>query len=240
MTCQPERVTAYDDGALDDPARAEVEAHIAECGSCRAQAAEENEVRERLQALPAVALPAGLEPEIRRRLRGASPSSRLRVLLPLAAAVVAALAWARGAAPFMAWELARDHSHCYGLAKLPAQVWSDDPGVVTSWFATRDRTMPYLPARVGAVELVGARQCPLLDRTAAHLYYMGDDTRVSLFVVSGSVRFDATYATRTRGLSVHLLRVGGSVVGLVGKRDEDVAAFEDAFTTIVASNEPRP
>jgi anti-sigma factor RsiW len=243
MTCQPEQVTAYVDGTLDAPTREEVETHLAECGSCRAQADEENEIRERLRALPPVPLPSGLELDVRRRLRAARParlSSRLRVLLPLAATVVAALAWVRGAAPFMAWELARDHAHCYGLAKLPAQVWSDDPGVVTSWFSTRGSAMPYLPARVGALELVGARRCPLLDRSVAHLYYMGDDARVSLFVVSGNVRFHAPYTARSRGLSVRLLRVGGSVVGLVGKRDEDVAAFQDAFTTIVASNETHP
>jgi anti-sigma factor RsiW len=240
MTCQPEQVTAYVDGALDGSSRGEVEAHLAECDSCRAQAAAESEIRARLRSLPTLDLPAGLESDVRRRLRLARPSQRFRVLLPLAAAMVVAFVWARGAASFMAWELARDHGHCYGLAKLPAQVWSDDPGVVTSWFATRGRTLPYLPARVGPLELVGARQCPLLDRSVAHLYYMGEKARVSVFVVSGSVRFDATYAARSRGLSVRLLHVAGSVVGLVGQRDEDVAAFESAFTTIVASNESLP
>lgn len=237
MTCQPERVTAYVDHVLDDDARAEVEAHLAECESCRAQAAAENEIKERLRSLPPVDLPASLESDVRRRLRRARPSTRLRVLLPLAAAIVAAFAWGRGTAPFMAWELARDHGHCFGLAKLPAEVWSDDAGVVTSWFATRGRALPYLPARVGSLELVGARRCPLLDRSVAHLYYMGPHRRVSLFVVPGTVRFDASYAVRSRGLAVRLVHAAGSTVGIVGEHDDDVAAFEDAFMTIVASND---
>jgi anti-sigma factor RsiW len=236
MTCQPERVTGYVDGVLDAASRGEMEGHLAECDTCRAQAAAEAEIRTRLGALPPMELPAGLESAVRRRL-ASRRSAAFRILLPLAATLVAALAWARGSAPFVAWELARDHAHCFGQERLPAQVWSDDPRMVTKWFAARGRTLPYLPARVGSVELVGARRCPLLDRSVAHLYYEGVHHRVSLFVVPGTVRFDdLSYRVRTRGVAVRLLRVSGSVVGLVGDR-ADVEAFGDAFMTTVASND---
>jgi anti-sigma factor RsiW len=235
MTCQPERVTGFVDGVLDDAARAEMEAHLAECDTCRSQAAAEIEIKDRLGALPRIELPVGLESTVRRRQAPRRPLA-LRVLLPLAATLVVAFLWARGSAPFVAWELARDHTHCFSQARLPAQVWSDDTRTVTSWFAARGRTLPYLPSRVGPVELVGARRCPLLDRSVAHLYYEGGEHRVSVFVVPGAVRFDdLAYAVRSRGLAVRLVRVSGSVVGLVAQHDDEADAFEAALMTTVAS-----
>jgi anti-sigma factor RsiW len=235
MTCQPERVTGFVDGVLDDDARVEMEAHLAECDACRSQAAAEVEIKKRIGALPRIELPAGLESAVRRRLAPRRPLI-LRTLLPLAATLVAAFAWARGSAPFVAWELARDHNHCFSQARLPAEVWSNDARTVTGWFAAHGRVLPYLPSKVGPVELVGARRCPLLDRSVAHLYYEGGDHRVSVFVVPGAVRFDdLTYAARSRGLAVRLVRVSGSVVGLVAQHDEEANAFEGAFMTTVAS-----
>ncbi len=239
MTCRPELVTAFVDGALDDGARSELQAHLEECDACRSQAAAEVEIKGRLRALPGMELPVGLESTVRRRLAPRRPLA-LRVFLPLAATLVAAFLWARGSAPFVAWELARDHSHCFSQARLPAQVWGDDAPRVSAWFAAHGRTLPYLPSRVGPVELVGGRRCPLLDRSVAHLYYEGGEHRVSVFVVPGTVRFeDLTYAARSRGLAVRLVRVSGSVVGLVAEDDAEVNAFEGAFMTTVASNETR-
>ena len=84
---------------------------------------------QRLRALPApelAARPGGARPpracaragraRPRRVAAGRWPRPRPRVRLG-----------SRGAAPFVAWELARDHAHCFGQAALPAQVWTDDP-----------------------------------------------------------------------------------------------------------------
>ena len=102
--------------------------------------------------------------------------------------------------------------------------------------------LPFVPEIAGGLELVGARLCPLADRRVGHLYYVARDNvtrdrRVSLFVVPGSVRFNSAFSTNTRGVVVRLIRVSGTVVGIVGEAQEDVAAFESAFRTTVASAE---
>ena len=53
MTCDPRRVTALVDEALDAEDRAEVDGHLVECEACRAQAADERQIRAGLRALPA-------------------------------------------------------------------------------------------------------------------------------------------------------------------------------------------
>jgi anti-sigma factor RsiW len=234
VTCQPETITGYVDGVLDDATRADVEAHLADCEACRAQVAAEKELRGRLRDLPPADARPGFERKLRRRLQRERPQ-RLRILLPIAAVLAVSLLWGRGAAGFVAWELARDHGHCFGYKVLPAQVWSGDATVVTAWFGVQGRTIPLVPERVAGLELVGARQCRLTDRRVGHLYYVGDDRRVSVFVVPGSVRFAGSFGSNPRRLTVRLIRVSGSIVGIVGERAEDVDAFETAFHTTVAS-----
>ena len=125
MSCNPERVTAYVDGALDAAGGPELEAHLAACPECRAQAEEERALRAQLRALPPPSPSPGLEARVRRSLQ---PRRRAAFwLLPLAVGLVALLAWARGATPFVAWELSRDHDHCFGGRRLPAKLWSSDP-----------------------------------------------------------------------------------------------------------------
>ncbi len=236
MTCEPETITAYVDGALDAAARAAVEAHLATCETCREQVNGERELKSQLRALPAPQPRDGFEADVRRDLRRGRPRP-LRWLLPIAAAMAVVSLWARGAAPIVAWELARDHAHCFSAHKLPAQVWTGDGAVMASWIEKQGRTSPVLPEKVGGLELVGARLCPLADRSVAHVYYVGSETHVSLFIVPGSVRFGDTYSTLTRGANVRLLRVGGAIVGIVGDRESDVAGMEQAFGTTVARAE---
>jgi anti-sigma factor RsiW len=231
LSCDPERVTGYVDGALDDAGRTEVEAHLGECAACREQEAFERGLRSRLQALPAAEPPPGLEARVRRRLRRPSP---LRVVLPLAAVLLLAL-WVRGSAPFVAWELALDHRHCFGRETLPAKVWSSDPALIARWFESQGTLLPLLPASAASLNLVGARYCPLMDLTrVAHVYYAGSARRVSLFVVPRSVRGESVWSGVTAGQVVRVFRSGGTQVALVGDTPEDVEAFERALSTRVA------
>jgi len=236
VSCQPEIITGYVDGALDSATRDEIEAHLADCELCREQVLFETELRARLGVLPAPEPRAGFETKLRRRLER-ERTRRFRLLLPMAASLIVAVLWGRGAAPFVAWELARDHRHCFGSKSLPAEVWSGDTNTVAAWFEKRGTSLPFVPQSAGGLELVGARLCPLADRRVGHLYYVTRDRRVSLFVVPGSVRFNSAFSTKTRGVAVRLLRVSGAVVGIVGEAQEDVAAFESAFRTTVASAE---
>lgn len=230
MSCDPERLTAYIDGALDATGCPEMEAHLASCPACHAQAEEERALRARLRAMPPVEPSPELEARVRRSLR-ARP--RVPWLLPVAAGIVALLAWARGASPFVAWELSRDHDHCFGKRRLPAQVWSSDPAHVAEWFERQGTRVPPIPEDAAGLELAGARYCPLLDRSVAHLYYTNGDHRLSLFVVPGPVR-EGPRELRPRGNFVRLLRVGGSTVGLVSEEERAVEVFERALSTSMA------
>lgn len=233
MSCEPEQVTGYVDGALDEAARAAVEAHLAECPACREQVEAERALRAQLRALAPLEPRAALPAEVRRRLRPASPRLS-RVLLATAAGLALVFVGLRGAAPFVAWELARDHDHCFSHAVLPAQVWSDDPVHVAEWFARQGTQIPAVPSAAGGLELVGARYCPLIDRRVGHIYYTGQGRHLSIYAVPGSVRFPREFEASPRARVVRLLRVEGRTVGLVGERPEDVAAFEQALTSTYA------
>ena len=197
VSCDPERVTGFVDGELPEAVAAEVAAHLETCAACRAQAAAERELRARLIALPAPELPAGLEARVRRAQRPrVFPERTLRWALPLAAALVLGV-WLRGHAPFVAWDLARDHDKCFSRQPLPAQVWSREPQEVEAWFARQGTRLPALPAQVGELELVGARYCPLVSLSSApHVYYRSVAGQVSVFVVPHGVRLGERLASR--------------------------------------------
>jgi anti-sigma factor RsiW len=227
--CDAHRITAYVDGVLPAEARAEVESHLPVCAVCRDQEAFERGLRERMRALPAPEVPPGLEDRVRRRLRRRPAPAFVR-WLPLAAGIVVALLWGRGAPSFVAWEVARDHRHCFGREHLAAQVWSSDPGELADWYRQHGTELPVVPSAAGGVELVGGRFCPLLDRKVAHLYYAADKRHLSLFVVPGPSRFASGYATRRAGESVRLVRTGGVTLAIVGEDADTVEAFQRALS----------
>ena len=241
MSCDPERVTGYVDGALEADDRVEIETHLGACEACREQAGFESALHARLRGLAPLEIPPGLRRQVQRRLRPASPWRVLAaVTLPMAAVLALMVLWLRAAAPFVSWELARDHASCFGRAKLPARIWSSDPSQVAAWFEKDGLSIPVVPETVGSAVLIGARYCPLIDRRVAHLYYSGDDVNLSLFVVPGSVRIAGEHDAEALGQTVHLRRVGGSVVGMVSSSQEAVERLERALTrTVARADEPR-
>ena len=145
-------------------------------------------------------------------------------MLPAAAALTLVL-WARGSAPVVAWELARDHGHCFGRPSLPAQVRSAEPAVVAGWFDGRGTRLPAVPAALAGTSLVGARYCYLPDVSSVpHLYYTGVPRPLSVFVMTHEARFQDGYTTRSGDRTVALLRLEGQPVGVVGESGGDVAA----------------
>lgn len=239
MGCEPQRVTALVDDALEAEERALLEAHVAGCEACRAQIEEETHIRASLRQLPSAEAPFGFEERLRRRLRGRGRlSAAARLLLPLAAVLMVAL-WARGYAPFVAWELARDHAHCFGMDRIPAKVLASEPDIVTSWFAEAGADLPLVPAGVGSLGLVGGRFCWLPDASrAAHLYYASDDGQVSVFLVPHGVRMNDEHGAHIAGRNVALVRLGSSVVGVVGEDENQVGAFVSRLRTSVALLSP--
>ncbi len=237
MSCEPEKVTGYVDGELGPADRSQVEEHLAVCATCARQVAAERALRERLRALAAPEPPHGLAERVSARA-GRPRRAALAVWLPLAAVVLVGLLLARGAAPVLALQLARDHAHCFAKPSLPAAVWSDEARVVSAWLREQGQAAPALPDRVAGLELVGVRRCPLLDRRVAHVYYAHDEQHLSLFVVPGSARVERVYATRVLGQHVQLRRVAGQVVALVSEDPATVAAFARAFESSVAEQVP--
>ena len=237
MTCEPEKVTGYVDGVLEPEERSRVEQHLRECATCREQADAERDLRRRLALLRAPEPSETLEARLRRRLK---PRRRVwRWALPLAASLATVALWAHGAPVVVAWQLARDHDHCFGFRTLPAKVWTTDPHDMAAWLEEQGRTVPVLPEGAAGLDLVGGRLCPLADRRVGHVYYTGGQHKLSLFVVPGWVRLDRQHTVQAGDRTVRLLRVGGSTVGLVSEEREAVERFEQALTTTVALADAR-
>jgi anti-sigma factor RsiW len=237
LSCEPERVTGFVDGELDPRAAAGVAAHLETCPACRAQAESERDLRARLARLAALDLPAGLEARVKQAFRAERRAfpALARWALPLAAALFAAL-WLRGYAPFVAWDLARDHAKCFSKQPLPAKVWSGEPAQVAGWFRESGSELPALPAQAGELALVGARYCPLASLAyAPHVYYASAGRHASVFVVPQGVRFEDPRASQARGEHVRLLRVEGRVVGIVAEEEDDARALETALRPVLAA-----
>jgi hypothetical protein len=147
---------------------------------------------------------------------------------------VALLLWARGLPGFVAWEVARDHERCFGRSQLPARLFSDDPEVVRQWLESRGTPVAPLPGRAGDLEIAGARYCPLQDRVAAHIYFVGEGPPVSVFVLSGPARVGDGWSGESDGLNVSLVRSAGRVLAVVGEREKAVEAVARALTTSLA------
>jgi anti-sigma factor RsiW len=237
MSCRPERVSGYLDGVLAAEEREAVEAHLAECADCRGQLEAERELKQRLRSLPPVEPPPGLEFRARRELRSLRPRWGRSLLAVAAMLAVMALVGA-GEPRFMAVELALDHDHCFGKARLPAKVWSSDGARVAEWFEAQGTRVPMLPDSVAGLELVGARYCRIMDRSVGHVYYVGPHGPLSVYIVPGRLRLTGRYAQHARGKAVRLFHTGGTSVAVVSAQEEMAAAFERAFEVTTAETAP--
>jgi hypothetical protein len=158
------------------------------------------------------------------------------LMLALALGLLFTGLWLRGVPDFVAWQLARDHSHGAG-DRTGSRVWSSEPAVVSAWLERHGTPVPPLPERAGSAALVGAHYCSLMDRVAAHVVYQGDDTSVSIFVLHGPLRAPRGWAASVHGLHVLFLPAAGRVLAIVGERDDDVRAALRQLTTSVAEAE---
>jgi anti-sigma factor RsiW len=230
--CRPEAVTGSVDGALDAAESASVAAHLETCAACREQAQAEQELRGRLRQLPPLEPRPGFEAEVRASLR----ERRWRVLLPLAASLVVAALWLRESPAAVARALVFDHVKCSRHERPPAKVFSSDPTAVEAWFARQGAAVPKLPSQASGLQLLGGRDCPLLDGSSvAHVYYREGERRASVFLSPRPLRFDADYSTTALGRKVRLIGHGAQTLGVVGEDAADVEALSKALLTRSAS-----
>ncbi len=164
------------------------------------------------------------------------PTSRSaqRTFAALLVSLTLVLPWARGVPSFVAWEVARDHERCFGHLRPPARLWSSDPSEVRDWLEGRGTPLQPPPARAGRVALIGVRYCPLVDRIAAHVYYAGRRSLVSVFVLSGPARIGSGWTGEIFHLQVKLFYSAGRTLAIVGESAEDVEAMTRAFRSSVA------
>jgi len=149
--------------------------------------------------------------------------------LVLLALLVGGFLWLRGSPAFVAWEVAHDHARCFGRAHLRARLWSSDPTDVRQWLESRGTPVQPLPGKAGGVAIVGVRYCPLSDRVAAHVFYGGGQSLVSVFVLSGPARIRDSWSGVVGQFQVRLLRSAGRTVAIVGAIEEDVDAVARSF-----------
>jgi anti-sigma factor RsiW len=240
VSCDPVQVTGFVDGALAPSERSQMEAHLEICPNCRGQAEQERTLRARLASLASPALPEALESAVRGRLRqpAAKPRRLWPVLLPIAAALLAALTFVHTRPGLVARQIAWDHGHCFGKAALPAQVWSSNVSVIDRWFADRGTRLPRIPESAGGLQLVGARYCRVVDRRFAHLYYADGDRHLSLHVVTGWLSLDRIQRRSQWGRAVVVMRSEGAVVGLTSEDPAAVDAFVRELSSEYVSTPP--
>jgi anti-sigma factor (TIGR02949 family) len=186
------------DGEATPAVRATVEAHLAECASCRDAVDAQRAVRALLvtrRATLSEAAPHGLAAEVRRVAvlsRAQSPArwSRLSAFAAAAAVVLAVtggLSWATGhSSVLLAAQLTLDHLKCFVIdgddhdhpmtADAAQAHFHQDFGM--------DVRLPTPPADTHA-RLVSVRQCLYGEGWIAHALYRVDGEAVSLFVMRG-------------------------------------------------------
>lgn len=206
MTCREAEhlLRDYADHELEEAQVAPLEAHLSGCDACRARLGTERDLKLviRARGRPGPA-PAGLAAAISREVRAEAGSSTIRpqlrrrrfVLAGVAAGLLVAAAatavWTAlspepRSGPRLTVELVNDHIR-YLTARDTAQVATADPREAETWFSSRLDFALSLP-RFDAedVRLTGGRQCYVLDRRVALLFYTRGAQQLSLFVMDAS------------------------------------------------------
>lgn len=231
-------VDAWIDQELDPSAALLIEAHMARCCACRAEADALGCVKRSLAGLREECAPTALRHRVLAALdeeddsaevaHAAAQRKKHAVGFALTGAALAGVVLAGGmrsrgdASTSQAGllpvieDVARRHAH-----ELPAEVSGSDPAEVSRWFRgkldipVRPVTFQGAPAR-----LVGGRISNVRDRMAAALYYDVGGRRMTVFmfdgalvpheaVLQGSVDGRPYYITSSHGYTVTLTEVQG-------------------------------
>ncbi|MXN48469.1 anti-sigma factor [Shinella kummerowiae] len=189
---------AYADGMLDAPARAAVEAYLADNPGAAEEVAgwkRQNESLRVLYDFPAEPVPRRLDVHhIEREIRPATGrSGRMAAAAVLFLTLGAAIGWygggrfstAQPAEIALADEAMKAHRVYSGEVIHPVEVWAGEKAHLKAWLSKRlDRSLAIPDLAASGFTLVGGRLLPSANGPAAQVMYQ-DETgrRVTLYIV---------------------------------------------------------
>ncbi len=234
-TCENTRadLDAFRDGELEAERCEVVRVHLAQCDSCREQAARDEAFEQQIRAATDDWTASDeLWQRIRKTSQGAHPPERAWRTLP---AIAAGLLVALGAVVSLL-SLERDQPdsvdsvatalvnefHTFVVSQRDLDFSDDRPQQIRNWFGSKVDFRVPLPVRTREFDLAGGRLCNMLDQRIVSYMYRIDDAWVSLYIMKST---DKT-ANRQPGLEQVLRGYGtinwqadGLVYTLVGDVD---------------------
>jgi anti-sigma factor RsiW len=223
---------AYLDGEFDGADRAEADAHLAACATCRARAEARARVRDAVRARMREAMgggsaagraPAALRARLEQQLACQRRPLWRRVFAPVplatavacAAGVLVVLA-TRGGPDMLLDEAVRKHNRDLPLEVTAAGVGGAE--AIPGWFAGKLDFRPAPPRfRKDGVKVLGARLSHLREWPAAYIRYQLPRGNAGLFIVD-----DPEQRFHSSGREV---RVGPSIVRVANSRGYNVAVW---------------
>lgn len=189
---------AYVDGELDEAARAEVEAYLADDPSAAARVRRIRTLNEALRRAYTRQLTEPVPGRLKRAVARHKPSPLLRMAAAIAWMVVGGGLgwWAHGKVPGGFEAMATHHlvqpaSFAHAVfttdARRPVEIRAEQETDLVNWLSSRLHTTIRAPdlSRFGFV-LVGGRLLPSTDRMAAQFMYENDHAaRVTLYIRRG-------------------------------------------------------
>ena len=241
MTCEQvqELIHAYIDGELDLLRNVEIEGHLSECESCRAEHQEHVNVRTLVHAgAQHFSAPEFLKKRIKKQLNSAPPSrSMSRRWLAAAAAVILALSgvlWLMVSARsqsradnLVAQEVVSSHIRSMMLNHL-VDVPSSDQHTVKPWFNGK---LDFAPEVTDLADqgfpLAGGRLDYIENRTVAALVYQRRKHSINLFIWPSLGATDQpTQQFSLQGYNViHWTRSGASYWAVSDVNSADLSEF---------------
>ena len=235
MRCEEFRplLQLYVDSELAPREEIEVEAHLLECESCRAEYDSLRSIVDTVRgSKPLYEPPSTLRPKIEATVRGAAEKPRRPAWLSVPAAVAAGLVILLFGFPTtsrgVSFEAFASDAHLgYASGRLPLDIASDNQRHVSSWLKTRmpfHLEVPDSPpdsSEPKAYTLAGARLMQYGNADVAYLAYTMKGSPVSLLVSSsGAIKPSGQQALRSGTLLFHFSTHKGLKV--ITWRDRDL------------------
>ena len=257
MDCKTanELLPLYFDGELDRSASREFEAHLDECGECRASLIELDTVRRSLRNdAPRYRAPEELRARVQQDMGKvvARPARFQRPWLAMAASWM--LAFVAGGATLLAWnhasapgqeqsQLTRDlfASHWRALAAAsPIDVVSTDKHTVKPWFAGKTAITPAVQdfategyALIGGrIDYAGTERIPVL------VYRHGKHV-IDVFVLPPTSVPGSNEPVQMQGYVLERATLGGQPAAIVSDMDQaELTRFKELLTTSTYVDKP--